>query len=40
MIYYIYIQIYYLQEVGILIGGCLTVKNVASLLAGCLILSN
>jgi len=27
MIKYIYNKIYYLQEYGILLGGCLTVKN-------------
>jgi len=27
MIKYIYNQMFYLQELGILLGGCLTVKN-------------
>jgi len=34
MINYIYNQMFYLQESGILLGGCLTVKNKWGLLTG------
>ena len=34
MINYIYNQMFYLQELGILLGGCLTVKNQWGLVTG------
>ena len=39
MINYIYNQMYYLQELGILLGGCLTVKNLVWIFLGSLQLS-